>query len=68
MYSIMIKAQAADKYSFYLNSDSTIYTTDSLETLGNKVAELLNTYTLNQILPIKNCVITNNIVITEATA
>jgi len=68
MYSIMIKAQAADKYSFYLNSDSTIYTTDSLETLGNKVAELLNTYTLNQILPIKNCVITNNIVITEVTA
>lgn len=68
MYSILIKTQAADKYSYFLNSDSTVYTTDSLEALGNKIAELLKTYTLNQIVPIKNCVITNNIVVTEVTA
>lgn len=68
MYSILIKSVASDKYSYYLKSDGAVYTTDDLESLGTKVVELLNTYTLGQIVPIKNCVITNNIVITEAQA
>ena len=69
MYSILIKAgTASDKYSYYLNADGAIYTTDDLEVLGAKVAELLNTYTMGQIVPIKNCIITNNITISEVTA
>ena len=67
MYSILIKNNGGDKFSYYLNNDGTIYTTNSLTLLGDKVAELLNTYPLEKITPIKNCVITNNIVITEAT-
>ena len=67
MYSILIKSGiASDKFSYYLKSDGEVYTTDSLVTLGEKVAELLNSFTLGQIVPIKNCVITNNITITEA--
>ena len=69
MYSIIIKINSAsDKYSYYLNNDGTIYVTDSLETLGKKVTELLGTYTLPQIVPIKNCVITTTIDVQEATA
>lgn len=69
MYSILIKTGiASDKFSYYLKSDGAIYTTDSLEVLGTKIAELLNTYTLGQIIPIKNCIITNNIVVTEVQA
>lgn len=69
MYSILIKtASASDKYSYYLKSDGAIYTTDSLEALGAKVTELLNTYTLGQIVPIKNCVVTNNIKVVEVAA
>ena len=68
MYSILIKTGiATDKYSYYLKSDGAIYTTDDLTVLGEKVAELLNTYTLGQIVPIKNCTITNNITIEEVT-
>ena len=66
MYSILIKATSGDKYSFYLNNDGEIYTTNSLEDLGDKVGELLNTYTLERILPIKNCIVTRNITIEEA--
>ena len=66
MYSILIRnGVASDKYSYYLKNDGAIYTTDDLTILGEKVAELLNTYTLGQIVPIKNCVITNNITIKE---
>jgi len=67
MYSILIKTGiASDKLSYYLKSDGAIYTTDDLTVLGEKIAELLKTYTLGQIVPIKNCVIANNIVVTEA--
>lgn len=66
MYSILIKTTSGDKYSFYLNNDGVVYTTDSLEDLGDKVGELLNTYTLERILPIKNCIVTRNITIEEA--
>lgn len=69
MYSILIKTSStSDKYSYYLKSDGGIYTTDDLTVLGTKVAELLNTYTLGQIVPIKNCTITNNITIAEVVA
>ena len=69
MYSILIKTgNASNKYSYYLKSDGAIYTTDDLTSLGEKVAELLNTYTLGQIVPIKNCIIESNITVTEVQA
>ena len=69
MYSILLKINpAVDKLVYYLNADGTIYTVDDLEALGTKVAELLNKYTLGQIVPIKNCNVANNITITEAVA
>ena len=66
MYSIFIKTTSSDKYSYYLNSDGEIYTTDSLEALGEKIGELLDTYTLERIVPVKNCVVTRNITVEEA--
>jgi hypothetical protein len=67
MYSILIRTNAAsDKYSYLLKSDGAVYSTDSLELLSAKIAELLNTYTLSQIVPIKNCVVASNITVTEA--
>jgi hypothetical protein len=67
MYSILLKTNAtSDKFSYYLKNDGQVYTTDSLTALGEKVAELLKTYTLGQIVPIKNCIIQKNIEITEA--
>lgn len=69
MYSILIKNNiASDKYSYYLKSDGAIYTTDSLEVLGTKVAELLKSFTLDQIVPIKNCVVTPTIDVQEVIA
>lgn len=65
MYSILLKVASGDKYSYYLNTNGEVYTTNSLETLGSKVAELLNTYTLDRIVPIKNCNVKNNITIEE---
>ena len=68
MYSILIQTSInSGKYSYYLNADGTIYTADDLTTLGTKVGELLENYVLGQIVPIKNCIIQKNIVITEAT-
>ena len=66
MYSILIKGNSGDKLSYYLNTDGTIYTAGSLTLLQDKVAELLNTYPLEKIVPIKNCIVTNNVVIIEA--
>jgi hypothetical protein len=68
MYSILIQTSPnSGKYSYYLNSDATVYTTDDLTALGTKVGELLETYVMSQIVPIKNCIIEKNITITEAT-
>lgn len=66
MYSILLKTASSDKYSYYLNKDGEVYIANNLTDLGNKVAELLNIYPLERIVPIKNCIVTNNIVITEA--
>ena len=67
MYSILLKINpSADKMVYYLNADGTVYAVNDLEVLGAKVAELLNKYTLGQIIPIKNCTVANNITITEA--
>ena len=66
MYSILLKATSSDKYSYYLNSDGEIYTTNDLTALGEKVGELLNTYTLERIVPVKNCIVTRNITIEES--
>lgn len=67
MYSILILGSNS-KYSYYLNADGTVYTTDSLEVVGNKIVELLATYTLSQLSVIKNCVITSTITVEEVTA
>jgi hypothetical protein len=68
MYSILIQTSPnSGKYSYYLNSDATVYTTDDLAALGTKVGELLETYIMSQIVPVKNCIIEKNITITEAT-
>jgi len=67
MYSILIQTTPnSGKYSYYLNADGTIYIAEDLTALGIKVGELLNTYILGQIIPIKNCIIQKNIEITEA--
>lgn len=69
MYSILLKTNlASDKFSYYLKSDGQIYTTDSLDSLGEKIVELLKTYTLGQIIPVKNCIVTTTIAVQEATA
>ena len=69
MYSILLKTNlASDKFSYYLKNDGQIYTTDSLDALGEKIVELLKTYTLGQIIPIKNCVITTTIAVQEVSA
>lgn len=69
MYSILLKTNStSDKFSYYLKSDGQIYTTDSLDSLGEKIVELLKTYTLEQIVPIKNCVITTTIDVQEVIA
>lgn len=66
MYSIFIKSNSGDRFTYYLNSDGEIYTTDDLTVLGEKIGDLLKTYTLDKIVPVKNCIITKNIVVEEA--
>jgi hypothetical protein len=69
MYSVLIKVGSSlEKYSYLLNSDGTIYTANDLETIGAKIAEMLETYTLSQMKVVKNCTITNNITIEEVEA
>lgn len=63
MYSILILSNS--KYVYYLNSDGTIYTANDLATIGQKVAELLKSYTLSQLTVVKNCIITSNITVEE---
>lgn len=66
MYSILIKtSNAANKFSYYLNSDETVFVANTLEVLQDKIIELLGTYTLKQIIPVKNCKINQNITVEE---
>lgn len=67
MYSILIKLTntSADRYKFLTNTDGSVYTADTLETVQAKVAELLNDYTLGTIKVVKNCIITNSITVEE---
>lgn len=65
MYSILILSNS--KYTYYLNSDGSVYTADDLTTVGSKVADLLSTYTLSQLKVVKNCTITNAITVEEVT-
>lgn len=51
---------------YYLNPDGTIYTADDLITVGQKVSDLLELYTLKQISVVKNCIINSNITVEEA--
>jgi hypothetical protein len=51
---------------YYLNPDGTIYTADDLVTVGQKVSDLLELYTLKQISVVKNCIIHSNITVEEA--
>lgn len=64
MYSILILTNS--KYVYYLNPDGTIYTADDLITVGQKVSDLLELYTLKQISVVKNCIIHSNITVEEA--
>ena len=66
MYSILIKTTSGDKFSYYLNSDGEVYVANTLEELGAKIGDLLNSYTLERVVPIKNCIVTKNIVVEEA--
>lgn len=65
MYSILILGNS--KYTYYLNSDGTVYTADDLTTVGTKIADLLQTYTLSQLSVVKNCTITSAITVEEVT-
>lgn len=69
MYSILIKtSNATNKFSYYLNSDESIFVANTVEVLQNKVIELLGTYNLSQIIPVRNCKINQNITIEEVEA
>jgi len=69
MYSILIKtSNATNKFSYYLNSDESIFVANTVEVLQNKVIELLKTYNLSQIIPVRNCKIHQNITIEEVEA
>lgn len=65
MYSILILSNS--KYTYYLNSDGSVYTADDLTTVGSKIADLLSTYTLSQLTVVKNCTITSAITVEEVT-
>lgn len=56
MYSILLLKNATTQtYSYYENRDGAVYGAETLEDLGKKIKELLNNYTLTQIVPVKNC-------------
>lgn len=66
MYSILIRTgKSSDKYSYYLNSDGSVYVADNVETVAEKVSELLETYPVSMITVVRNCIITNSITIEE---
>lgn len=67
MYSILLKLQnsTADRWKYLTNSDGSVYIESDLAQVEAKISELLNTYTLNSIKVVKNCVITNAITIVE---
>lgn len=67
MYSILLKLQnsTADRWKYLTNSDGSVYIESDLAQVEAKISELLNTYTLNSIRVVKNCVITNAITIVE---
>lgn len=67
MYSILLKLQSstADRWKYLTNSDGSVYIESDLAQVEAKISELLNTYTLNSIRVVKNCVITNAITIVE---
>ena len=69
MYSILLKlttstSASADKWKFY-TVDGVIYTANDLETIQNKVVELLADNFLSNIKVVKNCVITNEVTVEE---
>lgn len=56
MYSILISKNPTTKtYTYYEKKDETVFGCETLEDLGKKIKELLKSYTLDQIIPIKNC-------------
>jgi hypothetical protein len=69
MYSILIQSGTnTGKWTYYCLSDGTVYSVNTLAEVGEKVAELLNDHLLSAIKVVKNCTITNNITVEEATA
>lgn len=67
MYSILILKSTAT-YQYYLDPETgEQYKAGTLGDVQEKVAELLKDYTLGRLVVVKNCVITANIVVEEAT-
>lgn len=67
MYSILI-LKSATTYQYYLDPDTgEQYKAATLGDVQDKVAELLKDYTLGRLVVVKNCIITANIVVEEAT-
>lgn len=67
MYSILILKSTAT-YQYYLDPDTgEQYKAGTLGDVEAKIAELLENYTLGRLVVVKNCVITANIAVEEAT-
>ena len=67
MYSILITIENG-KLKFLTNADGSQYIASSLVAVQEKVKEILRITPLNEITVVKNCTITESIVVTENTA
>ena len=66
MYSILI-LKSTSAYCYYLDPETgEKYKAATLDDVQDKIAELLQEYTLAKLEVVKNCVITANIVVEEA--
>ena len=66
MYSILIQ-KTGTTYQYYADENTgEQYKAASLEDVQDKVAELLNSYTLGRLIVVKNCIINANITVEEA--
>ncbi len=70
MYSILIKLSnsTADRWKYLTNADGTVYVENDLENVKTKIVELLQTNLLSSLKVVKNCIITDSILIEEVEA
>lgn len=66
MYSILIAEN--NKWKYLTNPDASVYVAETLESVQLKVKEILRTIPLESIKVVKNCSITENVVVKELTA